>query len=151
MRVLVQRCNFGSVTVEEKVTGAIEQGFVLLVGMGQGDTLATVQKMADKIVHLRIFNNEAGKFSKSLLDVGGAVLVVSQFTLYADLKRGRRPSFSHAAAPSEAEQLIQSFIEALQSRGIEKVEAGIFGAHMLVELCNDGPVTLWLDSDELFG
>lgn len=151
MRVLVQRSNFGSVTVGDSVTGAIQTGFVLLVGIGQGDDETIVKKMAEKVAHLRIFNNDEGKFSKSLLDVQGGALVVSQFTLYGEMKRGRRPSFSKAAAPAMAEQLITSFIEALQNCGVQKVEAGIFGAHMLVELCNDGPVTIWLDSDELFG
>lgn len=150
MRVLIQRCSFGQVKVAGEVTGAIAQGFVLLVGIGQGDDEDIIQKMAQKIVHLRIFNNEAGKFSKSLLDVGGDILVVSQFTLHAELKRGRRPSFTRAAPPKEAEQLIASFIEALKTNGVTKVETGIFGANMMVELCNQGPVTIWLDSDELF-
>lgn len=150
MRILVQRCRSGSVTVDQAITGQIEQGFVLLVGIGQGDDSYVVKKMAEKVVHLRVFNNEDGKFSKSLLDIDGHALVVSQFTLFADAKKGRRPSFSQAAPPAQAEQLVSEFAHAVKALGIAKVETGIFGANMQVELCNDGPVTIWLDSNDLF-
>jgi len=150
MRVLVQRCESGSVTVAGEVTGSVQKGLVLLVGIGHQDHPAVVRKMADKVANLRIFNNEEGKFSKSVLDTGGEILVVSQFTLFADLKKGRRPSFSLAAPPEQAEELIRQFMQALSSCGIRKVASGVFGAHMKVALCNDGPVTIWLDSDEAF-
>jgi len=146
MRVLLQRVSRASVTVAGNVNGAIDQGLVLLVGIGPGDGQAQADRMADKIVNLRIFNDEAGKFNRSLLDVGGGVLVVSQFTLYADARKGRRPSFTDAAAPDVASPLCDYFAAKLRELGVTQVGTGVFGAHMDVEIHNDGPVTIWLDS-----
>lgn len=149
MRVLLQRVTRGSVTVDEETVGAIGPGLVLLVGISQEDGQAEVEKMAQKVARLRIFNDEEGKFNLSLLDVGGSALVVSQFTLYADARRGRRPSFIHAARPEQAEPLVDAFAEALRDQGVQRVECGQFGAMMQVEILNDGPVTIWLDSAAL--
>ena len=148
MRALVQRVSRASVTVEGQVVGKIGQGLLILLGVGQQDGEAQVKLLSEKIVHLRIFEDEAGKMNLSLLDVGGAALVVSQFTLYADTRKGRRPSFIAAAAPGIAEPLVERFKTALVAHGIS-VEGGIFGAHMDVALVNDGPVTIWLDSEQL--
>lgn len=147
MRVLLQRVSSASVTVDGVVTGAIERGLLLLVGVGQGDGAAEARRMAEKTASLRIFNDDAGKFNRSLLDVGGAALVVSQFTLYADARKGRRPSFVDAALPELASPLVDAFAEALRGLGV-RVERGVFGAHMDVALVNDGPVTIMLDSVE---
>lgn len=149
MRVLLQRVTAGSVQVSDKIVGQIGPGLVLLVGAGHDDDTAIAHKLAEKVANLRIFNDDDGKFNRSLVDVDGEVLVVSQFTLYADAKRGRRPSFVEAAAPEHASNLIDSFAERLRQIGIRKVETGCFGAMMHVEIHNDGPVTIWLDSDEL--
>ena len=149
MRVLLQRVSFGSVTVDGEVTGAIDAGLVLFVGVGHADTRAEADKLAQKAVHLRIFNDEQGKFNRSLLDVGGAALVVSQFTLLADCRKGRRPSFTDAAPPDTASPLCDHFAAKLRELGVSPVETGRFGAHMHVKIDNDGPVTIWLDSAEL--
>ncbi len=149
MRVLVQRVSKGSVTVEGRVVGEIGNGLVLLVGMCARDTEAEVKKMAGKVANLRIFSDEPGRFTFSLLDVGGGALVVSQFTLYADVRKGRRPSFTEAAAPEYAAPLIDRFAEELKAAGVVTVEKGVFGARMEVDLCNRGPVTIWLDSETL--
>ncbi|GAC1359746.1 MAG: D-aminoacyl-tRNA deacylase [Ktedonobacteraceae bacterium] len=148
MRVLLQRVSKASVTVDEQVVGQIARGLLILLGIGQGDSELQVKTLVDKIVHLRIFEDEEGKMNRSLLDVGGQALVVSQFTLYADVHKGRRPSFIAAAAPALAEPLVERFKEVIVAHGIH-VEGGIFGAHMEVELFNNGPVTIWLDSKEL--
>ena len=148
MRALVQRVSRASVTVDEQIVGQIEHGFLILLGIGQGDSEAQVKQLSDKIVHLRVFEDEEGKMNCSLLESNGQALVVSQFTLYADMHKGRRPSFIGAAAPTLAEPLVERFKEALASHSIA-VEGGVFGAHMYVELVNDGPVTLWLDSETL--
>ena len=148
MRALLQRVSHASVTVDGKVVGQIGQGLLVLLGVGQGDSEVQVKTLADKIVHLRIFGDDEGKMNRSLLDVGGEVLVVSQFTLYADVRKGRRPSFTDAAPPSLAEPLVERFKDALATYGL-KVEGGVFGAYMEVELINSGPVTIWLDSEEL--
>jgi D-tyrosyl-tRNA(Tyr) deacylase len=148
MRVLIQRVSHASVTVDEKVAGKIGQGLLVLLGIGQDDSETQVKTLADKIVHLRIFGDDEGKMNRSLLDIEGEVLVVSQFTLYADMRRGRRPSFTDAAPPSLAEPLVERFKEAIAAYGL-RVEDGIFGAHMQVALVNDGPVMIWLDSEEL--
>jgi D-tyrosyl-tRNA(Tyr) deacylase len=147
VRVLLQRVSSASVTVDGVVTGAIGRGLLLLVGVGQGDGPAETQRMAEKVAALRIFNDDAGKFNRSLLDVGGAALVVSQFTLYADARKGRRPSFVDAAPPELASPLVDAFAETLRGLGV-RVERGVFGAHMDVTLVNDGPVTIMLDSAE---
>ena len=148
MRALLQRVSRASVTVDGKVVGQIGHGLLVLLGVGQDDSEVQVKTLTDKIVHLRIFGDDEGKMNRSLLDVGGEVLVVSQFTLYADVRKGRRPSFTDAAPPSLAEPLVERFKDALATYGL-KVEGGVFGAYMEVELINSGPVTIWLDSEEL--
>ena len=148
MRALLQRVTHASVTVDEQVVGQIGTGLLVLLGVGQDDSEAQVKTLADKIVHMRIFGDDEGKMNRSLLDIGGELLVVSQFTLYADIRRGRRPSFTGAAPPSLAEPLVERFKEAVAAYGL-RVADGIFGAHMQVELLNDGPVTIWLDSEQL--
>lgn len=149
MRVLLQRVTAGSVTVEGQIVGQIERGLVLLTGIGPGDSEAIVRRMADKVANLRIFSDAEGKFNLSLLDVAGGALVVSQFTLFADARKGRRPSFSEAGKPELAAPLCERFAEALRGLGVRHVATGRFGAHMDVAIHNDGPVTLWLDSVEL--
>lgn len=146
MRVLLQRVSKASVTVDEQIVGAIDQGFVILAGVGHGDGDEQAQWLAQKIAGLRVFEDAEGKFNLSLQDVGGAALVVSQFTLYADARKGRRPSFTQAADPEIAEPLVRRFAEFLTAEGIH-VEMGVFGAHMQVEIHNDGPVTIWLERE----
>ena len=148
MRAVLQRVQRGAVRVDGAVVGAIEQGFVILVGGGHGDGEAEAQWLARKIAGLRVFEDDAGKFNRSLLDVGGGCLVVSQFTLYADARRGRRPSFTNAALPDAAEPLIVRFAGMLRQEGVDPVAMGVFGARMQVEIHNDGPVTIWLDTAE---
>jgi D-tyrosyl-tRNA(Tyr) deacylase len=149
MRVLLQRVQRGLVQVEGRVTGSVERGYVLLVGVTHGDGEAEAHRLAEKVAHLRVFEDEAGKMNLSLLDVGGGALVVSQFTLYANARRGRRPDFIAAAPPAVAEPLVARFADALRDLGVRPVEEGVFGAHMLVEILNDGPVTILLDTAEL--
>ena len=149
MRVVLQRVKRGAVYVDGELIGSVEQGFVILVGVGHGDGEEQAQWLARKIAGLRIFEDEAGRFNRSLLDVGGGCLVVSQFTLYADARKGRRPSFTKAAPPEVAEPLIERFAGMLRQAGVQRVEMGRFGARMHVEIHNDGPVTLWLDTDDL--
>lgn len=144
MRVVLQRVRKASVTVTGRVTGAIDQGYCLLVGFTHGDTAAQVDWMAEKVAGLRLFSDAAGKMNLGLGEVGGAVLVISQFTLYGDAAKGRRPSFIDAARPELAIPLYQRFLDALRGMGMT-VAAGEFGADMLVEIHNDGPVTLILD------
>ena len=148
MRALLQRVSHASVTVDEQVVGQIGQGLLVLLGVGRDDSEVQVKTLADKIVYLRIFGDDVGKMNRSLLDIGGEVLVVSQFTLYADTRRGRRPSFTDAAPPSIAEPLVERFKDTIAAYGLT-VADGIFGAYMQVELLNDGPVTIWLDSEQL--
>jgi D-aminoacyl-tRNA deacylase len=148
MRALIQRVSRASVTVDDQIVGQIGLGLLILLGVGQGDSEAQVKTFAHKIVHLRIFGDEEGKMNRSLLDIHGETLVVSQFTLYADIRKGRRPSFTNAALPALAEPLVERFKDAISTYGIP-VAGGIFGADMQVELLNDGPVTIWLDSEEL--
>jgi len=148
MRALLQRVSRASVTVEGQVVGQIGQGLLVLLGIGHEDTEKEAKILAGKLVQLRIFEDEAGKMNRSLLDIQGEILVVSQFTLYADMRRGRRPSFTDAAQPSLAIPLYEHFKTLLTTSGVP-VASGIFGAHMQVALLNDGPVTLWLDSAEL--
>lgn len=149
MRIILQRVKRGSVTVDGRVTGAVEQGFVALVGVTHGDTQAEAELLARKTANLRVFEDEQAKMNRSTLEVGGGVLVVSQFTLYADARKGRRPSFIDAAPPEIAAPLVEYYAERLRAEGIGRVEQGVFGAMMLVEIENDGPVTIILDSDEL--
>jgi D-tyrosyl-tRNA(Tyr) deacylase len=144
MRVVLQRVSSASVTIDGRVAGAIGRGFCLLVGFTHGDTPAQVDWMAEKVAGLRLFSDAAGKMNLGLEDVGGAVLVVSQFTLYGDAGKGRRPSFIDAARPELAIPLYQRFLETLRRLGLT-VAAGEFGADMQVEIHNDGPVTLILD------
>jgi D-tyrosyl-tRNA(Tyr) deacylase len=146
MRILVQRVTYGSVVVDEEKVGEIGAGLVLLVGATHSDGEAEATKLANKVINLRIFEDEAGKFNKSLLDVAGEILVISQFTLYADARKGRRPSFIEAARPEQAEPLLDFFVTHLRSLGVKKVDTGRFGATMQVTIHNQGPVTIWLDS-----
>ena len=147
MRAILQRVKGASVTVDGDLTGAIEQGLLVFLGCGQGDTDEDMDYLVDKLVHLRIFADEKGWMNLSLLDVGGKMLVVSQFTLYADTRKGRRPSFVKAMKPGPAEEMYERFVERVEERGVE-VETGVFGAMMDVELVNDGPVTIQIDSRE---
>lgn len=147
MRALVQRVSRASVAIEGQNVASIAQGLVALLGAGRGDTEADASYLADKVANLRIFSDAADKFNLSALDTGGEVLVVSQFTLYGDTRKGRRPSFTDAAAPEEAEPLIDKFVELLRAAGL-KVETGRFRQNMLVEIHNSGPVTIFIDSAE---
>ena len=148
MRALVQRVKKGSVSIDGKVNGAIGQGLVILLGVTHTDTEKDADFVADKCVDLRIFEDENGKMNKSLEDIGGSILLISQFTLYAATRKGRRPSFDAAARPEVAEPLYEYFIQRLRSRGIP-VETGIFGADMQVEIHNDGPVTVMVEFPEV--
>ena len=149
MRAVIQRVSGASVEVDGKITGSIERGFVALIGVARDDTADDAQFIASKIAGLRIFNDEAGAMNLGLSEVGGAVLAVSQFTLYGDARKGRRPSFIDAAAGSEAQPLFDRTVELMRREGLT-VETGIFGASMRVELVNDGPVTILLDSRKTF-
>jgi D-tyrosyl-tRNA(Tyr) deacylase len=146
MRLLLQRVSRARVTVEGETTGEIGQGLLVLVGVGREDTEELTRAMADKVVELRIFRDEAGKTNRSLLDVGGELLAVSQFTLFGDTRKGRRPSFLDAAPPELGRALYEAFAAAVEARGVP-VGRGVFGTEMSVELVNDGPMTIWLDSD----
>ncbi len=146
MRAVVQRVSEANVTVDGVVTGKIDNGFLVLLGVTAGDTDEHVRVLAGKIARLRVFRDDQEKMNLSLLDTGGQALVVSQFTLYADMAKGNRPSFIHAAPPEQANRLYEDFCAALAGHGIG-VEKGVFGAHMDVRLLNDGPVTLCMDTD----
>jgi D-tyrosyl-tRNA(Tyr) deacylase len=147
MRACIQRVNEARVTVDGTATGVIGRGLVVLLGVGQQDGEAEVDYLAEKIVGLRIFEDGVGKMNRSLSEVGGSMLVVSQFTLYGSARKGRRPSFIQAAPPELAELLYEAFVARVRSQGV-RVETGMFRAHMAVSLVNDGPVTLWLDTEE---
>lgn len=144
MRIVAQRVAKARVTVEGETVGEIGQGLLLLVGIGRGDDEKGLGWLADKVLDLRIFEDEEGRMDRSLLEIGGEVLAVPQFTLYGDVRKGRRPSFDAAAPPGEAAPLFQRFVERLKESGL-RVEQGVFGAKMEVELVNDGPVTLILE------
>jgi D-tyrosyl-tRNA(Tyr) deacylase len=144
LRAVVQRVAEARVRVGDEVVGEIGFGLCVLLGVARGDEAADAERLAGKVARLRIFENEEGKFDRSLLDVGGAALVVSQFTLIADTAKGNRPSFAEAAPPEQAEPLYERFCEALRALGVP-IEKGVFGARMEVELVNDGPVTIVLD------
>ena len=145
MRALIQRVDHASVTVEGELVARVGSGLLVLVGVGRADTSADVRALAAKVVGLRIFPDEQGRFNVSLKDAGGAMLVVSQFTLFADVRRGRRPSFTGAARPDHAERLVDKFASAVASEGVE-VECGRFGATMEVDLRNNGPFTLMVET-----
>jgi D-tyrosyl-tRNA(Tyr) deacylase len=145
MRILLQRVTRAAVSVDGTTRGAIENGLVALVGIGPGDDDETVMTMAGKCVDLRIFRDEEGRTNRSLADVGGAMLIVSQFTLFGDTRKGRRPSFIGAAPPELADRLVDVFADAVAARGVT-IARGVFGAEMEVELVNDGPMTIWLDT-----
>jgi D-aminoacyl-tRNA deacylase len=144
MRALLQRVSSASVTVDGRITGQVAQGYVILLGVTHGDTEAEADWLANKIAGLRLFEDVEGKMNLSLFDVEGSVLVVSQFTLYGDARKGRRPSFTNAARPEQAEPLVDYFCDKLRQRGLT-VATGVFGAMMQVEIHNDGPVTLMLE------
>ena len=148
MRIVLQRVKYASVKVDGELCGKTDGGYMLLFGAGHGDTEEICRKLADKTANLRIFSDENDKINLSLADVGGTILVVPQFTLYADCRKGNRPNFIQAAKPDEANRLYEYFVEYLRSKGFH-VETGSFGADIKVELLNDGPFTLILDSDTL--
>ena len=137
-------------TVDTRVTGAIDRGLLVFLGAGAGDTDEDLRYIVDKVVNLRIFPDDAGKMNRSVLDIGGGVLVVSQFTLYGDVRQGRRPAFTGALEPAAAKALYERSLDAIRATGVTRVEAGEFAADMKVDLLNDGPVTILLDSRKLF-
>lgn len=145
MRLVIQRVSSASVEVDGEPVAAIGAGFLVLVGVGRDDRDDDAERLAEKVVHLRVFADGAGKMNRSLLDVAGEALVISQFTLYGDLRKGRRPSFADAAEPEIAASRVEALAAALEARGVA-VGRGVFGAHMRIELVNDGPVTLVLDA-----
>ena len=147
MKVLVQRVSQASVTVDGETIGQIDQGLLLLVGFGPGDDEQALRFCTEKCANLRIFADDEGKMNRSLLDIGGGVLCISQFTLYGDCRKGRRPSFTAAAPPEKAEALYEHFLAILAAQGL-KPERGVFGAYMQIEIHNDGPVTLMVESPQ---
>jgi D-tyrosyl-tRNA(Tyr) deacylase len=144
MRILLQRVTSGKVVVDGKTVASIGHGLVVLLGIGNGDTEEQAKFLAEKVAQLRIFEDADGKFNRSILEVNGEAIVVSQFTLYGDARKGRRPSFSEAARPEIAAPLVDKFYEFLRAQGVP-TQTGVFAAHMLVEIQNDGPVTIWLE------
>jgi D-tyrosyl-tRNA(Tyr) deacylase len=149
MRALLQRVKSGRVSVDGQLIASIGSGLVILLGIGQSDTDVQAKFLAEKIASLRIFEDAKGKFNLSILEKGGEVLVVSQFTLYADTRKGRRPSFTDAASPKIASTLVEKFVDLMRLQGI-RTESGLFGAHMLVDIENDGPVTIWMEKNARF-
>ena len=149
MRILIQRVTSANVVVKGSATGAIDHGLLLLVGVTHADTESIEDRMADKVVKLRIFSDEKGLMNRSVIDVGGGLLAVSQFTLYADATNGNRPSYTNAARPEQASPAFDRLVAKLASRLGKPVPTGVFGADMTVTLVNDGPVTIWLDSETL--
>lgn len=150
MRAVVQRVSRAAVTVQGALSGEIAAGLCVLIGAGEGDTEADVHYIADKIANLRIFADNEGKMNRSVLDIDGGVLAISQFTLYGDARKGRRPAFTKALEPVRAEQLYELVVARLRAAGVRHVGTGVFGAMMQVELVNDGPVTILLDSRKGF-
>ena len=148
MKAVIQRVTRASVTVEGRITGEIKNGFLVLIGVMDGDTEEEMKLLAKKVAEIRIFEDENGKMNLSLDKIGGEVLVVSQFTLCADLSHGRRPSFINSAPPAIANELYEKFCEELRNLGVSKVAQGVSGAEMAVELLNDGPVTIIMNTDE---
>lgn len=149
MRGVVQRVSEAHVQVDGKIVGQIERGLVVLLGVAEGDTSADLKYLVEKTIHLRIFEDDEGKMNRSVVDIGGSILAISQFTLLGDCRKGRRPSFITAARPEEANAMYEQYVEAIRQHGIP-VETGIFQADMKVHLINDGPVTLMLDSGKSF-
>lgn len=149
MRAVVQRVTKASVSVDNQIVGKINHGVVVLLGVGKEDSIEDAKYLAEKIVNLRIFDDEAGKMNLSLLDVKGEALIISQFTLYGDCRKGRRPSYTDSAEPTIAKELYEKFVELVKNYGVH-VETGIFAAYMQVEIHNNGPVTLLLDSKKVF-
>jgi D-tyrosyl-tRNA(Tyr) deacylase len=149
MRAVLQRVKRASVTVDDRIVGVIERGLVVLLGVGSHDTVADANYLVDKTLGLRIFPDEKGRMNRSVLEVGGSLLVVSQFTLYGDCRKGRRPNFDDAAGPETARALYEYFVQSARGKGVQ-VETGVFQALMTVELINDGPVTIICDSSKLF-
>ncbi len=149
MRAVVQRVSRARVVVEGRVVGEIAAGLAVLVGVGRGDMVESAAYLAEKVAHLRIFDDDEGRMNRSLIEMGGAALVVSQFTLYGDARGQRRPSFVKAAPPEEGKRLYEEFVRALGALGV-RVETGVFQARMQVELANEGPVTILLDSEKQF-
>lgn len=149
MRALIQRVSSGKVTIADRVISQISKGYMILLGIKVGDSEKEADLLTEKIINLRVVSDKNDKMNLSIKDINGEILVVSQFTLYADLKGGRRPSFIKAAKPEEAEKIYGYFIEKLKSYGVKKVATGEFGAYMKVEIINDGPVTVILDTEEL--
>ncbi|MBR6786007.1 MAG: D-tyrosyl-tRNA(Tyr) deacylase [Clostridia bacterium] len=147
MRAIIQRVKNSTVTVDGEIKGSIGKGYNVLLGVMQGDGEAQAELLAAKIAKLRVFEDENGKMNKSVLDIGGGILVISQFTLCADIKKGNRPSFTDSAPPAEADRLYQYFCECLRQNGVSQVETGVFAADMLVDIANDGPVTIIMDTD----
>lgn len=150
MRAVIQRVSRACVRVGGEIAGEIDRGLLVLLGAGEGDTAADAELLVDKTANLRIFPDDGGKMNRSVLDIGGHVLAISQFTLYGDCRKGRRPSFVKALEPVAAEALYEQFLAGLAAAGVARVAAGVFGADMNVELVNDGPVTLLLDSRKAF-
>lgn len=149
MRAVIQRVQSAHVTTKEQTVGGIQQGLLVFLGVGQEDSEEDAAYMVEKVVNLRIFSDKQGRMNLSVKDIEGKLLVVSQFTLYGDCRRGRRPSYSSAAPPDKAQQLYALFVQQVSDRGLH-VEEGVFAAHMQVALVNDGPVTLLLDSEKTF-
>ena len=149
MRAVIQRVSSVSVTVDNQITGQIKNGLLVLLGVGQGDTLADLDYVFQKTIGLRVFEDDAGKMNLSLVDVGGQLLVVSQFTLYGDVRKGKRPGFGAAAPPEQANELYEAFVQRAKENSIQ-VQTGVFQADMQVALVNDGPVTILLDSKKTF-
>lgn len=149
MRAVVQRVSFADVTVDQNITGSIQHGLMVLLGVGLTDEAKDLDYLVEKVTGLRIFEDDDGKMNRSVIDVGGSLLVVSQFTLYADCRKGKRPGFTDAAGPEKAQEYYQRFLTQCAAKGIP-VEAGVFQADMMVRIHNDGPVTILLDSSKLF-
>ncbi|HMM70590.1 MAG TPA: D-aminoacyl-tRNA deacylase [Gudongella oleilytica] len=149
MRAVVQRVSSAEVRVDDKMVGRVGKGLLVYLGVGKEDTVSDIEYMAEKVSGLRIFEDENGKMNLSVQDIEGEILAISQFTLYGDVRKGKRPSFSDSAAPDKGEELYNQFIRRIQGIGI-RIEKGIFGAHMMVDYVNDGPVTILLDSKKQF-
>ena len=147
MRAVIQRVNKSSVSVDGEIKGSVGKGYNILLGVMDGDTESQAELLAGKVAKLRVFEDENGKMNKSILDIAGEILVISQFTLCADIRKGNRPSFTDSAPPQEADRLYQYFCSKLIENGIAKVETGVFAADMLVSIENDGPVTIVMDTD----